>query len=491
MGYTNSPMVVHTKLSPNHSGLRSQNIYIITPHCTAGIMTAESLGSWFAKESTKASSNYGIDKNGRVGMYVEEKNRSWCSSSSWNDNRAVTIEISSEPTAPYAMNEVSYEALIKLCVDICKRYGKKKLLWFNDKGKTLAYEPKADEMVLSIHRWFSNKSCPGDWLMARMYDLSSRVTALLGGVETAAPKETVSQADDEKDIWDNIRGFVGNDYGAAGLMGNLYAESGLKSTNLQNNGNSALGMSDEEFCAAVDGGRYTEEQFVHDGYGFGLAQWTFHTRKKALYDFAKAKGASISDCGMQLDFLRKELEDGYPTVVDALRNAKAVREASDAVLLQFERPADRSVAMQEKRSAYGEQYFKKYAAVEPAPTPAKTQYYRVRKSWEDRDSQIGAMTLFINAKNLADAHPGYRVFDESGKCIYPVDEKPFTPYLVRVHIPNLRIRSGPGIQNAWTGRYTGVGVFTVVGEKPGEGSKQGWGELKSGGYIALDYCEKI
>ena len=188
MAYTNSKMVVCTKLSPNHSGLRTHSIDRISPHCVVGQVTAESLGSLFAKSSYKASSNYGIDKNGRVGMYVEEKNRSWCTSSNSNDQRAVTIECASDTKSPYRMNDAVYETLIKLCIDICRRNGKKKLLWFGDKNKTLNYSPKADEMVITVHRWFASKSCPGDWLYSRLGDLAKKVTAEL--LFTADQKKT-------------------------------------------------------------------------------------------------------------------------------------------------------------------------------------------------------------------------------------------------------------------------------------------------------------
>ena len=181
MAYTNSSMVAYTKLSPNNSGQRTHSIDRITPHCVVGQCTAEGLGAWFAKSSTQASSNYGIDKDGRVGMYVEEKNRSWCSSSNANDQRAITIECASDTSEPYAFKDVVYQTLIKLCVDICKRNGKNKLLWLGEKDKTLSYEPKSGEMILTVHRWFANKSCPGNWMYARMGDLAEKVTAALGG----------------------------------------------------------------------------------------------------------------------------------------------------------------------------------------------------------------------------------------------------------------------------------------------------------------------
>ena len=180
MAYTNSSLVSYTKLSPNHSGQRTQGIDRITPHCVVGQCSVETLGNIFLPTSRQASCNYGIGVDGRVGMYVEEKNRSWCSSSSANDQRAVTIECASDTTEPYAFKDVVYQTLIKLCVDICKRNGKKKLLWLGDKDKTLSYEPKSDEMVLTVHRWFANKSCPGSWMYARMGDLAEKVTAQLG-----------------------------------------------------------------------------------------------------------------------------------------------------------------------------------------------------------------------------------------------------------------------------------------------------------------------
>lgn len=180
MAYTNSSLVVYTGLSPNHSGQRTHSIDRITPHCVVGQLSAETICACFPA-GRDASCNYGIGKDGRISLCVEEKNRSWCTSSNSNDQRAITIECASDRTAPYAMTDAVYASLIKLCTDICKRNGKKKLLWFADKDKSLNYNPKADEMVLTVHRWFANKSCPGDWLYSRLGDLAMRVTAELGG----------------------------------------------------------------------------------------------------------------------------------------------------------------------------------------------------------------------------------------------------------------------------------------------------------------------
>lgn len=189
MAYTNSPLVVYTKRSPHNSGQRTHSIDRITPHCVVGQCTAETLGEVF-NGTRDVSANYGIDKTGRVGLYVDEKNRSWCSSSRENDQRAITIECASDTTEPYAFRDVVYDRLIELCADICKRNGKTKLLWFGDKTKTLNYTPKSDEMILTVHRWFSATACPGTWLMNRMDDLAKQVTAKLQG-ETATAQPPV------------------------------------------------------------------------------------------------------------------------------------------------------------------------------------------------------------------------------------------------------------------------------------------------------------
>lgn len=326
MAYTNSSLVSYTKLSPNHSGHRTHSIDRITPHCVVGQCSVETLGSIFAPSSRQASCNYGIGVDGRVGMYVEEKNRSWCSSSNANDQRAVTIECASDTTEPYAFNATVYQKLITLCVDICKRNGKKKLLWLGDKNKTLAYSPKSDEMVLTVHRWFANKSCPGNWMYARMGDLASKVTAQLSS-----------------------------------------GTSGTKP------------------------------------------------------------------------------ESGYP----------------------------------EKLT---------------------TGYYRVRKSWTDEKSQIGAFRILSNAKEKADGNKGYSVFSDNGKVVYTPSDKgdnpetAFKSYLVQVTVSDLNIRKGPGTNYGSAG-YTGKGCFTIVEEADGVGASK-WGLLKSykskrDGWISLDYAKRI
>lgn len=166
-------------------------------------------------------------------------------------------------------------------------------------------------------------------------------------------------SNNEQKIWNYLYAKLGNAYGVAGLMGNLYAESALKPNNLQNSYEKKLGYTDDNYTSAVDNGTYTN--FVRDSAGFGLAQWTFWSRKQNLLDYCKSRGTSIGDLEMQLDFLYKELSESYVSVLTVLKNASSVSQASNAVLLQFERPADQSVAVQNKRTSYGQNYFNKYA----------------------------------------------------------------------------------------------------------------------------------
>ena len=163
----------------------------------------------------------------------------------------------------------------------------------------------------------------------------------------------------EKTIWEYLKAQGLTDAGAAGLMGNLYAESGLRPNNLQNSYEGKLGMADAEYTEMVDRGTYAN--FGNDRAGYGLAQWTYPSRKAALLAYAKAAGKSIGDLEMQLGFLMQELSTGYKTVLNVLRTTVSVREASDIVLLQFERPADQSEARRKQRAEYGQKYFDKYA----------------------------------------------------------------------------------------------------------------------------------
>lgn len=325
MGFTNSPLVSYTKISPNRTKNRNHAIDTITIHCVVGQCSVETLGNIFAPESRKASSNYGVGVDGRIGMYCEEKDRSWCSSNAANDHRAITIEVASDTTHPYAVNEKAYAALIDLCVDICQRNGIKKLVWSTNKNERVNH---LNGCNMTVHRDYANKSCPGDYLYERHGAIADAVNARLN-----APQED-----------------------------------------------------------------------------------------------------------------------------------------------KTETPAETVL-----------------------PEKLTTGYYRVRKAWKDRKSQVGAYRVLKNAKKAADKNPGTFVFDNDGNAVYPVEtkaevtetEKPFDPYRVQVSISNLNIRKGPGTNYGKTGRFTGKGIFTIVEESKGSGATL-WGKLKSSaGWISLDFAKKI
>ena len=255
MSYTNSGLIEYTKLSPNHSGQRTHSIDRISPHCVVGQCSIEGLGGLFANAAYQASSNYGIDKDGRIGLFVEEKNRSWCTSSNANDQRAVTIECASDTFHPYAMTDAVYQSLIKLCTDICRRNGKTKLIWFGDKDKSLNYSPAADEMIITVHRWVANKGCPGDWLYGRLGDLAKKVTAALGGGSgsgSGSEKKKGTQATifagmTEREVIEKVGPLFTADQSRTGVlasvsMAQFLLESGYGKSELAQKANNCFGM---------------------------------------------------------------------------------------------------------------------------------------------------------------------------------------------------------------------------------------------------------
>lgn len=182
----NSPLVNYTRISPNKNSPRNHKIDTITIHCVVGQCSVETLGNIFAPTSRQASSNYGIGFDGKIGMYVEEKDRSWCSSSASNDNRAVTIEVASDTKHPYAVNEKAFAALLDLVTDICKRNGIKKLVWSTSKNDRINHLGGCN---LTVHRDYANKACPGDYLYNRHGEIATEVNRRLGAT-AEKPAET-------------------------------------------------------------------------------------------------------------------------------------------------------------------------------------------------------------------------------------------------------------------------------------------------------------
>ena len=707
MAYTNSSLVEFTRLSPNHSGQRTHAIDRITPHCVVGQCSVETLGSIFAPTSKQASCNYGIGSDGRVGMYVEEKNRSWCSSSNANDQRAVTIECASDTTEPYAFRDVVYQKLIMLCSDICRRNGKKKLIWFGDKEKTLNYSPKGDEMILTVHRWFANKSCPGNWMYARMGDLAAKVTAQLGGsteqktetkIKTSGLQATALKGLSEADAVKKVGALFTADQKKSGILASVslaqfILESGYGSTELAQNANNCFGMKKSlsgntwagstwdgksiytkktqeddgtgklytitadfrkypcvedsiadhsayllgamngskkryaglqgciDYKKAVqiikDGGYATDTKYVskicsiierwnlteydvkevsgqkqeasviriadrtiHDItkenlsevprsrgsnkiefivvhylgvpnadnpnlYGGGYGGHYNIKRDGSVYRAADPKTAVVWHCGGGLqgsgghsfhgictNFNSIGIECGVCYTDTSVKDASGdsdqwyfTTETQESLVYLVSKLMDEYginfdhvirhydvtgkicpnpyVKNNKLRTSWTWEEFKSrlaeyrknggYAAEgSSTPAPAADAWYRVRKSWGDAASQGGAFKVLDNAKACADEHPGYYVFDPDGKKVYTPKASVVVPFLVRVKIRDLNIRTGPGTDYAKTGQYTGIGVFTIVEVADGKGSDAGWGRLKSGaGWCSLDFCEKI
>lgn len=262
------------------------------------------------------------------------------------------------------------------------------------------------------------------------------VAALLKGTTVVQPPVVTPPSvtsDPAKTTWDFFTKKGLNAYAVAGIMGNLYAESALKSTNLQNTYEKKLGLTDSAYTTAVDNGSYTN--FVKDSAGYGLAQWTYWSRKQALLEYAKKVKKSIGDLSMQLEFMWQELQ-GCKSVIAALKSATSIQVASDAILTGYERPANQSDAVKVKRAGYGKTYYDKYATAVAPPAV-------------------------------------------------------FKPYLVKITASVLNIRKGAGTNHGTNGSIRDRGVYTIVEEASGTGATR-WGKLKSGaGWIPLDYTKKV
>lgn len=419
--FTNSSLVNYTKISGNSTNPRNHSIDTISIHTMAGNCTVETCAQIFIN-SNGASSNYGIDSKGRIGLYVEEKNRSWCTSNKENDHRAITIEVASIQAGDYKCSNEAMKSLIKLCADICKRNNIKKLIWSNNKDNRINHKYGCN---MTVHRDYAAKSCPGDYLYGKMGYIADEVNKIISGITNNKPDETKSNNNNEETMWKVLDNNGLNDYAKAGIMANVFAESGLEPRNLQNSFEKKLGYNDISYTKAVDKGTY--KNFAKDGAGYGLCQWTYHTRKQALLDYAKKKEMSIGNLKMQISFMLKELK-ADTKLWKALLNVKSVKEASDLILLNYEKPADQSEKVKNKRASYAHDYFTKYAQ---------------------------------------------------------------NDYKVKITASALSIRSKAGTDGNIVGTVNKNDVFTIIKESNGPGASK-WGLLKSkAGWISLDYTEKV
>lgn len=431
---SNSELVEYTLISPNKTSPRNHVIDTITIHCTVGQVTAESLGNIFFNPSRKASSNYGIDKDGRVGLYCDEADRSWCSSNRDNDMRAVTIEVSSDNKDPYKVNDIAFNKLIDLVTDICRRNNIKYLVWSDNKEDRIYHK---NNVNMTVHRDFANKACPGDYLYSRMGEIANLVNSRLQGDKQVSKIESTMTV---KEIYDWLKNCGLTDAGVSGLLGNIKAESGIRSNNIQNSYETKLNLTDKQYTDMVNNGTYSKTQFVNDKIGYGLCQWTFWSRKLGLYEFAESINHKIDSTEMQLKYLLQELTTRYKSVLQVLKTNNNLRTCSDTVLTQFEKPQDQSMEVMNKRYEYSKEIFDTYSNSDTNSTGSNTEF--------------------------------------------------ICPCRVRVEINNLNIRSEASKNSQAVGKCP-IGVFTITEVKEGYSSKLGWGRLKSGiGWISLDYVKK-
>lgn len=313
-----------------------------------------------------------------------------------------------------AMVKNTYDAAVELFAFLCKEYNLDPLtnIVSHKEGHTLGIASNHGDPE---HLW--NQLKTGYTMNGFRNDVKKAMSVT----------ETTTTIDDtEKFIWDFLLKQGLTKSGVAGLMGNIQCESGFNSRNLQNSYEKPdkLNMSDDEYVNAVDNGTY--DNFVNDHAGFGLCQWTYWSRKQNLLNYRNEKKTSIADLQMQLEFLMKELSTSYKAVLNILIKTNSVREASDAVLLGFEKPANQSEENQIRRASYGSKLYDKYATIP--------------------DSKF--------------------------------------PYKVKVNTDVLNVRKGPGTNYAKTTVVNRNQVYTIV-EESTDGK---WGKLKSGaGWICLSY----
>jgi len=424
---SNSSLVNYTKISPNRNSPRNKAIDTITIHCMAGDISVESCGNIFAPAARQASSNYGVDSNGRIGMYVEEKDRSWCTSSAANDNRAVTIEVASGSVHPYKVNDKAMDALIKLCADICKRNGIKELVWRND---------KSNPGNMTVHRWFAAKACPGDYLMEKMGFIADEVNKIIGAAQSAADGQTIAGTP--------ILGTA--EVSATALSQYLIKrnpEPKLRLGALE----LALLYIEEGKAEGVRGDIAFCQSCVETGY------WKFGGDVKPEQNNFAGIGAT---------------GNGNPGNV-------------------FADPRQGVRAQIQHLKAYATEEPLKQACVDPRYSFVKKG---IAPTWEElsgkwaTDKGYGEKILAI----FKDIKDGAGV---SNNVSSPQTGVKFEPYTIRITVGALNVRDKPSsAAKAVTCLINDKNIYTIVEEADGPGANK-WGKLKSGlGWIALDYTKK-
>lgn len=433
---SNSPLASYTKISPNRTSPRNHKIDTITIHCVVGQLSVEGICGCFVNSAVGASCNYGIGTDGRIGLCVEEKDRSWCSSNAANDHRAVTIECASDRTHPYAINDKVYRSLVNLCADICRRNGIEKLVWKAD--KSLIGQP--DKQNMTVHRWFANKACPGDYIYSRLGQIAKEVNGKMGKASvvntagytniTGAAKATVEQMrayikvknpDVAKSVLKMIPLYI-TEGEMEGIRGDVaFAQSCLETGNFSFK-DSSVTLDQNNFCGMGVTAR-------------GMKGLSFKDRKTGIR--------------VQIQHLK------------AYANADAL--ANVCLDPRF------------KYVARGCAPYVEWLGIKENPNG---------KGWAS-GSRYGEKILAI-LRSMVNA--GKPQIKDSASATHEL----IKPFKVKIGVDYLNIRTGPGTNYVQTGRYTGQGIFTIVEVREGSGSISGWGRLKSGaGWICLDYATPV
>lgn len=435
MGYTNSSLVTYKNITSNKTSPRNHAIDCITIHCIVGQWTAKQGCDYFASTTRQCSANYVVGKDGSIGLSVDEKDRSWCSSNAANDHRAITIEVASDTTHPYAVTDAALNALIELVADICKRNGIKKLVWSTNKTDRVNHNNGCN---MTVHRDYANKACPGDYLYNKHGYIAEQVNAKLGvTTTTTTPTTSTTQTTTSKLQFkegDIVNFAGGKHYGSA----------------------SATSGTDVKASKAKVTGTY--ESGKHP----------YHLR--AVND----KGAFISGVYGWVD---ASTVSAIQTETTTTTNTATTTTISAGTKLTLN-----NVAL-----------YASSAAATKAATRSGTYYVWSKDVVNNRiritnsTANVGKSGQITGWISYADAKSSAGVSSSATTT--------FTPYKVKVTASSLNIRKGAGTNYGIRGSIKDKGVYTIVDESSGTGATK-WGLLKSyeknrDGYISLDYVKKI
>lgn len=355
-------MQINKKISKyNFNPGTTNRIKYIVIHYTGSLGDAENQASYFAGGNRGASAHYFVGYKGDIWQSVDDSNIAWhCGSKKYRhpvcrNANSLGIEMCAKTKGdPTKADENWYfeDATVKATIELVKELMDK-------------YHIRPFDVIR--HYDVTGKICPAPYVFNNGEHTWEEFQMGIEGKEVhfkpkyPVKKETKTTDNNKSVIWDFLTNHCDlNDFAAAGVMGNLYAESGLKSTNLQNSFEKKFGMNDEQYTTAVDDGTYSKDSFIKDKAGYGLAQWTFHSRKKALYEFMKSKKLSIGDLEGQLLYFWNEVTANIP-LYTRLKAARSVKEASDVMLHVYEKPADQSATVENKRAAFGQAFFDEFS----------------------------------------------------------------------------------------------------------------------------------